>query len=232
MVHFETKEFEFHSGRGVGLIISDLLSQAKQKIWVCSPWISEKYADYLLKKKQEGLDIRLITTNDYSINSNALKKLIVPKKVENLKLEKILKYLSYPMFLFGFILLVLRQFVLSILFFIVGVFSFFFKKREIEYEALIDILILDKNKRLTHSKIYIIDDKVVIGSPNFTESGLNINFETIFSFSKKEFVEKLIKTFEEIKNNPEIDYVDINDVGINMNKKIVETNLHKKSVLS
>lgn len=50
---------EVSIGKAVGHVFEDLLISAKRRLWVVSPWISPEYADLILKKKAEGVDVQV-----------------------------------------------------------------------------------------------------------------------------------------------------------------------------
>ena len=53
-------------GKGIGDILEGEIHGVKRRLWIVSPWISERYALLLAKKRAGGVDVRLITTNDYT----------------------------------------------------------------------------------------------------------------------------------------------------------------------
>lgn len=59
---FENVTFSF--GKGAGKEIFQALNQANQSIFILTPYISKTYVDFLLRKKQEGIQISLITNSD------------------------------------------------------------------------------------------------------------------------------------------------------------------------
>ena len=54
----------FHAGRGMGAFIEPMILDARQSLYICSPWISLKYAQLLTKRAEEGIEVRIITSND------------------------------------------------------------------------------------------------------------------------------------------------------------------------
>src|SRR5437870_46583 len=59
---YENVEFSF--GKGVGSKIYDAINNAKHSVYVLTPYISQGYIDFLLRKKQDGVSVSLVTTTD------------------------------------------------------------------------------------------------------------------------------------------------------------------------
>ena len=55
-------------GYGVGKEIIDKIKSAKSRIWIVSPFISEKYAELLKLKCEEGLDVKIITISEINLD--------------------------------------------------------------------------------------------------------------------------------------------------------------------
>ena len=94
-MHVQKNDFRINLGKGVGNELEELLLKAKKKIWIVSPWISKKYAELLLKKKEDDVDVKLITTTSYQNRSHleGLKTLIKPKTVKDEKDYKLYTWL-------------------------------------------------------------------------------------------------------------------------------------------
>lgn len=59
---YENVEFSF--GKGVGGKIYDAINKAKHSVFILTPYISQGYIDFLLRKKQDGIHVSLVTTTD------------------------------------------------------------------------------------------------------------------------------------------------------------------------
>jgi len=68
-------------GRGIGRDIINRIKSAKNRIWIVSPFISEKYAELLKSKCEEGADVRVITMS--RINFNHVRR---PRKLAHAKI--------------------------------------------------------------------------------------------------------------------------------------------------
>jgi len=175
--------FEVSVGKAVGHVFEDLLISAKKRLWIMSPWIASDYAELAVKKKGDGVDVQIVTTNDYSINSAALKKLI-EAKVEVIE-GKILwliptrKERIYHVSRIG--------------------------------EG--NLTVQDRSTRFTHAKIYIIDDAGAVGSVNLTWKGLWHNVEVLVIMKDEKDVEKLVGTFHSIKEHPLVRKIEIDELA-------------------
>ena len=59
---YENVEFSF--GKGAGSKIYDAINSANHSVFVLTPYISQGYIDFLLRKKQEGINVSLVTTTE------------------------------------------------------------------------------------------------------------------------------------------------------------------------
>lgn len=55
---------EFSFGKGAGSKIYDAINNANHSVFVMTPYISQGYIDFLLRKKHEGVNVFLVTTTD------------------------------------------------------------------------------------------------------------------------------------------------------------------------
>ena len=67
------------SDKGAGQYIRPLLDNAKESLWIITPWLGQDYARLLTSISQKGIEVRIVTSkNDYNIESleilNACKK--------------------------------------------------------------------------------------------------------------------------------------------------------------
>ncbi len=74
------------------------------------------------------------------------------------------------------------------------------------------LIVCDKLSRFTHSKIYIIDDTGAVGSANLTRSGPWNNLETLVIMRDKKTVNQLARIFHNVKDNPLIQKVAIEEI--------------------
>jgi phosphatidylserine/phosphatidylglycerophosphate/cardiolipin synthase-like enzyme len=201
-------------GRAVGHLVEDFIGTAKQRIYIISPWISPKYAELLLKKKEKGCDVFLITTNDTS-NTQHLSslKMLLEKKVEAPKLRNYLPYLFAASVLFLFLSIFSLIFLIPFFLLLLVCMYLFFKKEKVSFAFKLPMIVYNKDNDFTHSKLYVLDDIAIIGSANFTESGLWRNIEEVVIFSDKSTVEEIVEIFNRIKENELIKQLTPDEVG-------------------
>ncbi len=210
------KDFEIVIGKAIGHIIEEILINTSKRIWIISPWISEKYADFLIKQKEKNLDVKLIISND-KINEDAIEKLVEEKYEFKYKNKKriALKILLACLILFSFSFAFSSfDFVLKIS--LIPIFSlaifyivYLLLKKELIREPKIDLTIVDKVQDFTHLKIYLLDNIAILTSANFTDSGLWRNYELAIIIKNEKIVEKIEKYFEQLKNNVLISKVNL-----------------------
>ena len=46
-------------GKGIGNTLEKELRGAKRRLWAISPWVTEEYAGLLVRKSENGVDVRL-----------------------------------------------------------------------------------------------------------------------------------------------------------------------------
>ncbi len=63
-----------YSGRDCGKIIEPLIRGAKRRLWIVSPYISREYAEILVEKARQGVDVRVVTC-DIDENADAIEVL-------------------------------------------------------------------------------------------------------------------------------------------------------------
>ncbi len=180
------------SGKGVGREIEPLLRRAKKRIWVVSPFISEKYAKLLIKKAEEGVDVRVITT-ERSAKMFRPKRFILTKTAASLlSLASVVEppLLIIPVILVCYIFK-LEGLVISVVGGLISVLlqshlplSFLLSAYPLIRKG--KLRVVTTSKTFVHSKLYVIDDVAISGSANLTVSGLWKNYETITIFEGRE----------------------------------------------
>ncbi len=189
-MHLKEDYVTIRIGKKIGSILEKELTDAKSRVWVVSPWLSENYAQLLARKGDAGLDVRLITSNDSTNHSHARAlQALLRRKTESLI------SLSLISFGLGFLL---RSAIglLFILFGIILLLIHFLQKPE---KAKIRLTIKDRSTDFVHSKIYVVDSRAMISSANLTKYGLWKNTETLVVFDKPAFVEEIAKAYEELE---------------------------------
>jgi phosphatidylserine/phosphatidylglycerophosphate/cardiolipin synthase-like enzyme len=191
-------DFEISLGKGVGHVLEDIILGAEKRLWVTSPWVSPKYAEVLVKKAKDGVDVKLLTSNDLKnvAHRKSMKQMVSFKR----KVERVPAYLSFVLTALFIALSSLSLPWLALTIFPIYIFYkyglVFIAKPEL------DLVVFNKRKKFTHSKIYISDDISVTGSANLTESGLWNNIETVVVIRDKEITEEISKVFLNMEQNP------------------------------
>ncbi len=97
--HERKHKLELHFEVGVGKHVEPLLRGATRRIWICSPWIDLEYAKLLVEKARQGVDVRIVTSDDVN-NKGTIEMLNMSKEAsvrENVALNLALKTLSAPL---------------------------------------------------------------------------------------------------------------------------------------
>ena len=220
---------EFYFGRGVGMIIEGLLAKARSRVWVVSPWISEKYARALNKLASKGVKVR-VTTSDDTANAahrKAVKELVREKEVLQ---EKEVNYSNDWLFFVGLFFIFISGIILpfstsaSFSFALLGVCGvvasiLVSRKRKItttsyEPDPNVELHIFNwgGGDEQLHSKMYIVDDVVIVGSANLTESGLFRNIEFVAVIKDPELIKEIEELYEEIVEHPIWEKREIKDI--------------------
>ncbi len=197
-------------GKGIGHVIEDLLMHASKRIWIMSPWISEKYADFLISKKNKGLEVKVFTSDNFRIESHkrAVKKLFnVRYEWNKITIFVLIAYLS---------ILIVLSFLITPAFLVFSILAAPAKKwlKKTNVEKIIDVEIFDNIASLTHAKIYVIDDKVVIASANLTESGFYKNLEAATIIRDEEVVKNIENYLSNLVHNPSIRKVELSKLSL------------------
>ncbi len=218
-MEIRTKNVEFYFGRGVGMILEGLLAKAKKRVWVVSPWISEKYARALNKLADRKIKVRVVTSDDIgnSAHRTALEELIGEIEVtETEEQEYRHDWLLALGGLTAFVGLMIVSFDITLALSLMslgglGVFFYFVLtgKRTVEYttyepDPKVELHIFNwgGGEEQLHSKIYIIDNVAVVGSANLTESGLFRNIEFVAVIRDPDMVKEIEEVFKEIVEHP------------------------------
>jgi phosphatidylserine/phosphatidylglycerophosphate/cardiolipin synthase-like enzyme len=226
-------EVDVKIDRHIGDFFLQRLKDAKQRLWIMSPWIASEYVDILLAKKAEGVDVRVITTNDYgSGQKEALRKLVEPQ-VRILKPEnRGLKYTGVGLIVLG-VLLVGATKGSSLFLSLIGVALYMFgrEKKETYYISTIgdgNLVVLQFHPySIVHAKIYIADDMVIMGSANFTANGLQNSIEGMVTMQNAELATNVGEMMGKVKNSMNLTTISYNTVGRDVNRIDPERKYHR-----
>lgn len=214
-MHINEKEFKVNTGKGVGNELEELLIKSKKRLWIVSPWISKKYAELLIKKKEEGVDVKLITTTSYG-NKDHLKGLML--LINPVKKRDDKKYKLYSWLMLGSIPL--------IFFYGIGIIAFviflMLRKRCVwlQFQSPIGLKIYKTvysdgvPNEMMHIKSYIADDNYCLGSVNLTNKGLWDNIESLVIFNSESIVKKGADEFLNMLQHPLLKEKSMDELGL------------------
>ncbi len=196
-------EVDIRLGRKTGEFFLSHLIGATQRLWVMSPWISSEYMELLLSKKAAGVDVRVFTSNDFiPEQKKALSSLIEGRKRILKEENKTLRYWGIGLIVGGVVLSVFTV-GLTLLLSLVGLVMFLVgrERSEIYWVSLLgdeNLKVFESSQySLMHSKVYVADSTVVIGSANFTGNGLQRSFEGMATMQSAELAEQVCKQITE-----------------------------------
>jgi len=169
-----------------------------------SPWISEEFMDLLLSKKLAGVDVRVMTTNDFNPEQKKALSKLIESQVRILKPEnKTVKFLGLGLLIAGIALAPLTVGVTLIVSFI-GLVMFLIGKEKTEVYWISKLgennlkVYVSSMYHINHAKIYIADSVAILGSANFTGAGTKRNFESMISVKSDELVAEICKQMDEL----------------------------------
>lgn len=186
-----------------------------------SPWISPEYAQILVEKILEGVNVRVFTTNDLENRSHvkALMKLIEAKRVVIKPAIPLVRRLGLILPVLGFVIafVVLP---LGALMLIAGIAIYLVWGRDrlgIRYFPRVGegglVIYRSEPLSMVHAKIYVVDDQVAIGSVNFTRSGVMSNFECLAWIRDPLVVGEIANRLSSLSNDPGLQEVPIDKIG-------------------
>jgi phosphatidylserine/phosphatidylglycerophosphate/cardiolipin synthase-like enzyme len=173
---------EVRVGEDAGPLLLDFLRAARRRLFIVSPWLSPACADMALRKQREGVSTVIVTTNDGNENHRlALSRLVERRKRVVAPRRWGLLAPGAALFLGGLCLLPLAGPPSLLLLAAGGILCWAGRGRtEQRLIPLVDRLVLYlEEERPLHAKVYVVDDRVAVGSANFTVSGLRRNVECV-----------------------------------------------------
>lgn len=217
-------EIDVRVDRHIGDFFLQRLKDAKQRLWIMSPWIASEYTDILLAKKAEGVDVRIITTNDYgSGQKEALRKLVEPQ-------TKILKPENKGLIYSGIGLVILGVLIIgatkgsSLFLSLIGIVLYISgrEKKETYYISKLgegNLVVLQFHPySIVHAKIYVADDTVIMGSANFTTNGMQNSIEGMATMQSGELASNVGEMMGRVKNSMNLTTISYNTVGRDVNR--------------
>jgi phosphatidylserine/phosphatidylglycerophosphate/cardiolipin synthase-like enzyme len=195
------------------------LRNAKQKLWIMSPWVASEYMDLAVSMKTSGVDVHVITSNDYvNGQKDALSKLI-EKKIRILKPENNkLKYSGLALIVAGIILIPVTKGV-SLLGTIVGIVLYLIGRGKSETYWISKLgdgsLVVFQHHpyKMIHAKIYVADDTVIMGSANMTGNGFKHNIEAMATMQNADLATEVIGLMNNMKETSGLNTLSYDMVG-------------------
>lgn len=107
---------EIYVGKGAGKIIEKSILNAAKSIKIVSPYVSDKYICQLAEKQKNGIEVSLITSNEFNNLKNVFNllyqqhRMVNTKSLKRLKIKRVLIFISIVFFIvsivsFSYILL-------------------------------------------------------------------------------------------------------------------------------
>lgn len=205
-----SEKCKLYHGRGAGKALDNALSSAEDRIWVASSKIDERNIRKLVKRKrQDSLDVKILVEKDNKGNKLLKSLLDIEEAKEHTSLydyrfvflaATIISILGVGLsFSFNeemvYIPLTIAVISVGLLFS-----SYFFTINTSKVRSYEDLFIQDTNNHITNSRIYILDDKVFVGSVDLTDEGLWKDREVLFELQSGEAKESIEMMFISIVN--------------------------------
>ncbi len=182
-------------GKKIGDFFLDHMRNASKRLWIVSPWLSPQYVKMAIDKKKDGVDVKIITTNNYVVGHKEALKEIIEKKKDIVKKEnRALTHLGKALIVLGllgaiFSIFAIVLFVLGIALFLIGR-----ERARVYFQAKIgddNLIVYSFSAHPLHAKLYIADSKIMVGSANLTDAGLIKNTESMAIIENAELCEKI-----------------------------------------
>lgn len=193
-------------GHRMGEFFLDSFRDAKERLWIMTPWLSTEYADLLLERKAAGVDVRVTTSNDFVPGQReAINRLLERhERVTRPENKQLLTWGTWLMI--GGVVLALFTSGITLVIALVGL-ILFLRGKELRQPYWVSKLgegnlrVLESNPyRMVHAKVYVADDTVLLGSANLTGNGTKHNVEAMAAIVDADLA---AHTREEILRVPE-----------------------------
>jgi phosphatidylserine/phosphatidylglycerophosphate/cardiolipin synthase-like enzyme len=218
-IPFMNANVDVKLGHKIGEFFLPQLQNARQRLWIMSPWVSAEYMELAVGRKNAGVDVRVITSNDYvNGQKDALSKLIESQtritKPENIMLE----YIGAGLVLTGLALIKVTDY-MSLFVSLIGIALFLFGREgsEVYWVSNLgdgNLTVLSHHPyNMVHAKVYVADDVVMIGSANLTGNGLKHNTEVMALIESPELAAKMIDTMLNIREVSGLSVIPYDTVG-------------------
>lgn len=229
---------EISLGRGEGIEILKTIKNAKDSVKIVSPYLSPSYVNELVKLREKGVSITLITCdkleeNKFGYSDFKLSDIIKQEKIINPEAKdkkRVLKKISMIFFSFSLLAFVFYFLIFEFIYFsailffislIIFIFSYSISEYNYKYESIFRIKIFDSKSgispfstNLIHAKIFLIDEKILfLGSANFTYSAFKTHYETVIKVEDFNAIKDVSNEIENIFNSTELKAKSIDELG-------------------
>ncbi len=213
-------DVEVKTGRRLGEFFIKPIQDAKQRLWIMSPWLSAHHVPLLLEKKAKGIDLKVITTDDYTpTHREALRALIESKKETIRPGNRTAKWIGIILIIIGIVLAVPTAGVGLILSFAGYILYIRIGKEKITIRWISKIgdenlLIYHTDPfRPIHAKVYVADDQVALGSANLTKGGAEENLESLAWIKSAEIANRMIHELSSLEKEFRLQRIPVDEVG-------------------
>lgn len=205
-----SEESKIFYGRGAGKALDKALSLAENRVWIAASKIDERNIRKLVgKKKEDDIDLKIVVEEEN--DENKLLKSLLGIEETN---EHTFLYDYRYLFLAATIISVLgvglsltynkEMAYLPIAIAVVSsgllAISYFLTTENQGAGGYDDLFFQDADSHITNSRIYILDDKVFVGSVDLTDSSLWKDREVLFQLISKDTKESIEMMFNGIVN--------------------------------
>jgi len=216
-------------GRNAGVNCLDALERAKHEVKIVSPYLSPDYVKKLIRLKEKGIKIILITSDkveennysDFSHRDLIKQKQIVDHESDDLRVKYmwVSGIMGLVSFLIGFIYI--QLFILTAICLVAFIYGYNISIYDYKYYSLFKLRVFNSRKAidggrgyLIHSKIYVIDNRVAfLGSINFTHNGFVKSYESSIKINDQKSVTKISKEVDWLFGNADLEYINIEQWG-------------------
>ncbi|MGC8983371.1 MAG: phospholipase D-like domain-containing protein [Desulfurococcaceae archaeon] len=183
---------------GLGNYVLEPIVAARRRVYVSSPWLSEEFAELLLRKSREGVEVRLVTTLDRPpYHARALARLLVAERVVLRPGRPILLGLGLALLVAGAPLALASPALALIAVVGLALVLRSLPRRGVRVSTPLGSGLV-VTKAPVHAKLIVADGLVGVGSVNLTRAGVYGNVECFaWIEASEEEAERLWRPIEE-----------------------------------
>lgn len=238
MLNLMINNSSLYMGTNAGAPVYHDIETASSNVLVLSPHVSEDHIDLLLKKHAQGVNVMLITSTDFEGNHTSkdiYKKLITQTSIINEKKKRYCVFgliIAYLLILSGAVTagvgvyLGKHELFWSLLALPIGLLAVKIIDRTrvytYTYQSNMPFYVMaspnvdprTSNQIFVNSKVFIVDEQIAyIGSPNFTSSSFQRQYESLFRIMDINIVNFIYKEINGLISDQGRLFRDINYIG-------------------